>query len=380
MVESISLLMEKLKTDPWRAEVGFSDELKRTMYIGLRFKPGQEDEVTRAFNDWIRKNQPCLFGRIAAKQCAITYCLISEEMLYGSEAEIETRIQEARLRWTQAGFEGKSSNFIIAVLSERLALAVPDESVKSIAIRLCSLYLKEPIQPDRVYLDRIYLEQPGSRKVTWEWLVGVNYFSAQGDGRWWQDHRFPAGIAFSMNSIGHMVKSGKLIKAIHDLEDVMGTALPEYRIPNVDSLDKALELAMHTIYGASEAVSGKATSLIPALPSGSESCPIDLPEFLVNFDHSKYSGFYHTDYTVPSDYFSPDIARPANAMPYDLDFTYLFRKDLSNPDFDRMGEGRRIRLSEVLSAYESEKRARGRATEVRIADVPRLQEALKNRA
>jgi hypothetical protein len=79
--------------------------------------------------------------------------------------------------------------------------------VKELALRLCSLYLLEEVAPDRIFLDEIWLEKPGRDATTWRWHAGVNSFRAQGDGRWWQDHLMPGGIAFSVNSVGHMVKS-----------------------------------------------------------------------------------------------------------------------------------------------------------------------------
>jgi len=387
MSSEIEALMSRIEPDPWRSKTGFSSEMRAALDVTLNSK--SFEEIESALTAWIRKYQPCLFGRIAAKQSAITYCLITEEMLCGDEAKLKNHIRDARRRWTAAGFDGTSSNFVIAVLSRRLAFALPSEAVEKIALRLCTLYLGESIEPDRVYLDRLWLQQPGSQKATWEWVAGVNYFSAQGDGRWWQDHRFPAGMAFSVNSVGHMVKSGKLIQALHDLEEVMGTSLPDYKVPNVDSLEKALELAMATINNASESVSGKATFLVP-LTDGRDDrpeCPVMLPESLSSFDHCGYEGFYHTDYTIPSAYFRPDVKRPVDAEPYQLDFTYLFNKALDNPDYDRMGEGRRIRDSAELATgasgderrYAVAKRLRGVATEVQIADVPRLQDALRPR-
>jgi hypothetical protein len=235
-------------------------------------------------------------------------------------------------------------------------------------------------------LDRLYLEQPGVQTTAWEWVAGVNYFSAQGDGRWWQDHRFPAGIAFSVNSVGHMVKSGKLTLALRDLEEIMGTALPDYKVPNVASLEKALALAMGTIDKASESVSGRATFLVPR-PKGKKGrpeCPMELPDSLSAFDYCGYGGFYHTDYTIPSEYFRPDVNRPTDTEPFRLDFTYLFQDALDNPDYDRMGEGRRIRESGELTGspsrdeqlYPAEKRLRGVETEVQISDIPRLRQAV----
>jgi hypothetical protein len=386
MAETVKELMNALDHDVWRARVGFSPEVQAAIDVTLNSK--SEEDIKSALNGWIRSHQPCLFGRIAAKHSAITYCLIPEEMLCGDEKVLRDHIQRERLGWIRAGWEGKSSNFIIAVLSSRLAFASPSEVVKEIAFRLCSLYLQESIEPDKVYLDRLWLEQPGSQRAAWEWVAGVNYFSAQGDRRWWQDHRFPAGMAFSVNSVGHMVKSGKLTVAFHDLEEIMGTALPDYKVPNVDSLEKALELAMTTINKASESVSGKATFLVrvPEIAKERPGCPVQLPNSLSTFDHCGYEGFYHTDYTIPSEYFRPDIVRPADAEPFQLDFTYLFHDALDNPDHDRMGEGRRIRDSAksakggVGEHYPSGKRLRGVAREVRVADLPRLKEALRLRS
>ncbi|MCU1303458.1 MAG: hypothetical protein JWQ87_3742 [Candidatus Sulfotelmatobacter sp.] len=384
MAGTLASLMNRLERDAWRDITGFSPEMLNAMDVTLG--NSSEDEIKAVLDAWIRKQQPCLFGRIAAKESAITYCLISERMLQGSEDELENHIQKARLEWTCAGFEGKSSNFIIAVLSSKLAYAKPDENVKQIALRLCSLYLQEPIDQDQIYLDRLWLEQSASRKATWEWLAGVNYFSAQGDGRWWQDHRFPAAIAFSTNSVGHMVKSGALASALRELDEKMGTAFVNYKAANVTSLGKALGLAMSTINNASNAVSGKATFLVAPMKVQQErpECPVKLQYPLHTFDYCEYKGFYHTDHTIPSLYFRPEIDRPPDAELLQLDFTYLFDDALDNPDHDRMGTGRRIRSSANLSndafkdeRYRFAKRFRGLETEVQISDAPRLQEALR---
>lgn len=383
MSETIASLMDKLQPDEWRAERGFSDEMSKALDKTLKCGAGKEQELEAILNDWVRHHQPCLFGRIAAKEAAITYCFVTEDQLCGSEVELKDHIQDARLRWSKAGFAGKSSNFIIAVLSRRLAQAVPDKTVQTIAMRLCSRYLQVPVESDRIYLDEIWLRQKASEEVVWEWLAGVNYFSSQGDGRWWQDHRFPAGIAFSANSIGHMVKSGRLARAMHDLEEIMGTASPEFRAPNVHSLEHALEIAMATIHRASEGPSGKATWLLPIEGSSSGSkCPVEISKQLMDFDCSHYHGFYHTDFTIPSEYFRQDILRPRDARPIDLDFTYLYLKDLENPDYDRMGQGRRIMYSEARKGIDRPeagrylKRLSGLETEVRLEDLPRLKKAL----
>jgi len=132
-------------------------------------------------------------------------------------------------------------------------------------------------------------------------------------------------------------------------------------------------------------VSGKATFLVPMEAASGESrpaCPINLSAMLSGFDYCAYKGFYHTDYSIPSEYFLPDVARSKGIEARDLDFTYLFHKDLDNPDHDRMGEGRRIRADERQATgmpnelYPAAKRLRGVETEVLISSAARLREAL----
>ena len=340
-----------------------------------------DDEIIVALDRWLSRYQPCLFGRIAAKAGLIHYCLLRDEDLRRTDAHIKDKIQDERKKWTRLGFEGKASGFVIVLLSSRLNTALPSATIRAIALRVCSLYLLEEIESDQICLDHIYLEQPGSKRTTWEWAAGINYFSAQGDKRWWQDHRIPAGMAFSVNSVGHMVKSGRLAKAYRDLEELMGTAAGDFRNPKVDSLAKALELAMRTIDLASSGPSGRATTLLPLAPDTESMlrCPIELPASLTNKNHCEYEGDYHTDFTVPSEYFRPDVLRPKGMHRHRLDFTYLFNKDVDNPDFDLMGAGRPIRDAELNFQADAQrlKRLRGLEREVLVDDIPRLREALR---
>ncbi len=388
MSTEIARLLERINEDDWRRKTGFSEEVQETLEKVSRPRVSDEDVIT-ALNDWLAKYQPCLFGRIAAKRRLIHYCLLREQELCGPDALIKEKIQDERRTWTRLGFEGKVSGFVIVLLSPGLATAVPSATVKDIGLRICSLYLLDEVETDHACLDRIYLEQPGNERSTWEWATGVNYFSAQGDKRWWQDHRIPAGMAFSVNSVGHMVKSGRLVRAVNDLEEIMGTATGDFRNPKVDSLEKALELAMRTIDLASIAPSGRATTLIP-LPAETPDlpkCPIALPKQLIGRNYCEYLGYYHTDFTIPSEYFQPDVVRPKDSLSHQLDFTYLFDDALDNPDFDLMGAGRRIRDSELASQhtaihsqddYRAFKRLRGIETEVLVDDIPRLREALSS--
>jgi hypothetical protein len=368
MADVLLKLLNEIKVDSWRQEVGFSVDMGPVLDMVLSTELSDE-LVIGHLNEWIARHQPCLFGRIAAKNNLISYCLLRENDLASDEIA-ERKIQDARLTWRRRAMAGEASGFIIVVLSRRLAVGIPNDSVKEIALRLGSLYLREKIAPDLAYVERVRLEQPGARKSIWEWPAGVNYFSAQGDKRWWQDHRFPAGIAFSVNSVGHMVRSGKLKRAMRDLEEIMGTASAEFKNPHVDSLEKALELAMRTIGLSTDAPSGHATSLVPR-PSDCghlPKCPIELPAVLEDKNYCEYLGSYHTDYTVPSEYFLETVERPSHLRVHNLDFTYLFDRSLDNFDFKRMGEGELISEHFITDEDDYRYNKRLRAVGARVQD------------
>jgi hypothetical protein len=377
---SVAHYFSSLEPDDWRKNVGFSPEIESANTC--LFQTRSDAEAAAVLGRWLEKWQPCLFGRIAAKSDALTYCFLTENDLRESDEFISTKIQSKRLEWTRHGFEGRKSGFILLAISPMLVSAVPSPAMLELARRLCFLYLQTDIFTDKIHLDQLYLQKPGSALTTWKWLTGVNYFCAQGDRRWWHDHRIPGGMAFSVNSVGHLVKSGIVAKAMKEMDHQLGGAFEDYPEPKVDSLGKALELAMRTIDMAADAVSGKATELLPS-PIGMTECPVKLSNKVRDKNCYEYKGFYHTDYTLPSEYFSPDIARPAHITPHVLDFTYLFKRDVDNPDFRLLGEGHQIRdltnensLEHANTEDLQMKAAKGEPQEVLIDENERLRVAL----
>lgn len=196
-------------------------------------------------------------------------------------------------------------------------------------------------------------------------------------------------MAFSVNSVGHLVKSGMIANAMEELEKTMGAPEEGYPDTKVDSLDKALEWAMRTIGLASDTISGKATELLPLPADLNElpipQCPVKLSPVVVDKNSCEYLGYYHTDYTIPSEYFLPDVERPPGLKPYSLDLTYLFNKNVDNPDFRLMGEGQQIRdfiiderEMQMLDerSYLQLKRLKGEEEEILISDDERLMRAL----
>jgi hypothetical protein len=382
MLDSVASLVSRLSPDPWRSTVGFSPELHEANQHLFESHIGEERFV-EIVNDWIQKHQPCLFGRIAAKFGFLNHCILTSSDLTASDQHVCDKIQAARTTWTRDAYEGKTSGFIILAVSERIATAVPDDILKQLATRLCSLYLLSNIEPDAVCLDEIFLEMSAHNRHTWRWSAGVNYFAAQGDKRWWQDHRFPGGIAFSINSVGHMVKSAILANALFRLNSEMNVPAEDWLSSRVDSLHKAHLLAMKTIANASVAASGKATELL-ALPEGVHDGAIDVPHSLGGYDWREYLGHYHTDYTVPTEYFRPDVLRPSALEHHILDFTYLFDENVDNPDFINLGDGRLVRQEDIASHAEVDLVPAARTSkmipqEVAVEQQDRLVAALSNR-
>ena len=346
MSQSIAHLLAKLTPDPWRASNAFSADIaeanKRIFEAGTA-----SDVICGVLGEWLGgRHQPCLIGRIAARRNLISYCVLTEQDLEQDDEAISAKIQNARTQWTRDGFVGKKSGFVILAASPTLAFATPDQNLKALAQRLCSLYLQQEVEADRICQDDIFLEKQGDERSTWKWLAGVNYFCANGDGRWWQDHRIPGGLAFSVNSIGHLAKSGALAQEAMNAWVPIDGVPPDSSVATpVNSLNKALEFAMRTILMASDTVSGKATELIPLsdISPARGTCPVGLSSFLSGKDFRSYQSYYNTDFTIPSEYFLPDIIRPSHCRDWKMDLSYLFDASLDNPDYIAMGTGRRIR-------------------------------------
>lgn len=378
MPVDLGALLDNLTEDPWRASTGFSPEIAAANE--QLFAAVDDEAATITIREWIGHHQPCLFGRMAARADLIAFCILREGDLRGDRTALRDKIQGAREKWLALGHEGKKSAFVILVISPQLVQAVPNETVQKIAQEVCGTYLLRDIMPDEIYLDELFLEKPGTKRTTWKWLAGVNYFCAQGDQRWWHDHRIPGGMAFSVNSVGHLVKSGQLSLALKHLDEILGGApeAPENEV--VTSLGKALDLAMRTIGLAADTVSGKATILLPlptSVPPEVPLCPIVLPKLLAGKNHATYKGWYHTDVTVPSDYFHPDVERPATVVEKELDFTYLYHDDIDNPDHLTTGKGRRVRSNADI---QSNPRLPRMVAESAVAkEAPLLQKALASR-
>ena len=265
------------------------------------------EQQIEALNTWLLKYQPCVFGRVAARLNAVTYCILGEDDLRRDDAYVYERIQEARARWKALAYE------VVQALSSlhsspETCLGYAVTTMLQLAQRVCQLYLTaDTIEPDVIYTDNIELEIPLSRgkRSAVMFDVGVNFFAAAADGRWWQDHRIPGGVAFSMNSVGHLVKSGQLHRLLAGVEALVGHSVGDAP-PKLESLPEALRWAMQTISNASQTISGPATTVCYRCPKLSEPdphCPLDLPRSMAGKNYCQYAGWYHTDITLPAENF-----------------------------------------------------------------------------
>jgi hypothetical protein len=163
-----------------------------------------------------------------------------------------------------------------------------------------------------------------------------------------------------MNSIGHMVASearrtamlsaAKNPSAVKSLEKLTLAEAEVIKLSqtSIQTLSHALKYAMHTIQNASYRSSGactwpRATSLMREGPDST--CPFPLiasDSALKTMSWTTYAGWYHTDVTIPSEYFQPEQDRPAAIqVPIALDFSYLHSK--READYKKLAVGELIK-------------------------------------
>lgn len=346
---TISDLIEQLEPDPWRTGNPFSNDMVKC-HEQLFDNGKSRHEKALALSDWLAQYQPCLFGRMEARQRRLPICVLTENDWERGDQEIRSRIARERTAWKRQAFGGNTHGFLIAIVSERVAVARPggpNSPLHRLASRLCELYLGNG-NSDEIIHDDVMLEIASNTNCGGEirkWKVGVNFFSAQGDGRWWKDHRIPGGVAFSMNSVGHMARTraeqslARNPKLIEEFSDVPRERLVYF----------ALLTAMKTIGPPGDGSSTRGTWLAAhgSFEEDKEPPPFDqrTRHFgeLAEFSENRYRGYYHTDHSIPSDYFVEGLWRQEDLkVRDDLYFTYLHSK--ADTDYLSMGLGEVINL------------------------------------
>jgi hypothetical protein len=207
------LLLElKLRgsADRFRSKRPFSSDIAavHAILFDARYKKREKIHVYRK---WLENSQPCVFGKIAAKNKNIFICLLEEsEILRMSRGDEDVRetIQDYRQAWKRHALDGLSSSFIVLLVSKSLAGKEPNAELKEVCRRLMELYMElDHIGDDAFHIQREYVflrQQIGASKSRLlKFSTLPNIFCAQGDQRWWHDHRTPGGIMITSNAIGH---------------------------------------------------------------------------------------------------------------------------------------------------------------------------------
>lgn len=165
---------------------------------------------------WIQKFQPCLFGRLAARQSmgtsaskglAIDIALVEERDLEEGEARVASVIRSCRRTWKDRASRGESSAFLILFNSRKLAYTLPSEELATVCQYLAALYLQEVgiVERDVVYTEAVPLADDDGNWALFKASTQLFYSGAHLMRN--HDRRFPGGVAIVVNGPGHYARS-----------------------------------------------------------------------------------------------------------------------------------------------------------------------------
>lgn len=309
------------RPDALRKRRPFSIDMQAAHALLLSPGLSRADKIVQ-YRRWLSANQPCVFGRRAANNKNVFVCLLEEaeivRMRVGDDDVRET-IQEHRQAWKRYALEGLTSSFVILIVSAALVEKAPGDQLKEICRRVLELYMDlESIPDDTIQSEREYVFLRGGTGRQSEYVrFGTlpNIFAAQGDGRWWHDHRTPAGIMVTSNALGHLIN-------VTARGTAGGVGVADYAA--------ALENAMRTIgnaYRPTTAVGRRALPHCPAtklVADEGAGSPLKQSSPVAQYSAQRYEGFFNTDYLIPSVFFQ-DARDPANIPSYpDLSFGYIW--------------------------------------------------------
>ena len=346
-----SELFARLSGDAWRISHPFNDDMLRANAL-LHNTAATEEEMSECVRLWCLRWQPCQFGKVAASEGRIHFCFLTEQAVSTwSDGEIAEKIVEEKQLWKQrAAFDPirGGHSFVLVVGSPRVAFAMPDQHLRAFSERVLELAGWEPDRRgarrnNTVTSDFLYLRHPSDGSF-YGFRFNVDFFASAGDGRWWHDHRFPGGIAFTANSTGHMIAAREWYRGKNDgrtwaLKQAMLTinnAMPTRGTASADPSEQGRVTWLRSLD-----VEGK------PLVADSK-CPLaKIPLPLEGKDWTRYEGVLHTDHAVREEFFLDREAAPTASKPYLMDFTYLF--DQEYHDFVQFTGGERFTSEDVLA-------------------------------
>lgn len=342
-------LFRRLEGDPWRLANKWNDDILQANAL-LHNTAATEEEMAECLELWCRHNQPCQFGRAAATKSRIHFCFLRDEAVSTwKDEEIAKKIEEERRLWKQRGVsdpENSAHSFVIVVSSPRVAFAAPNQQLREFSDRLLELSGWGPTRKgvrrkNEVTSDYLYLKKPGEDGF-YGFQFNADFFACAADKRWWRDHRFPGGIAFTANSTGHMIR------------------FRDWYESQSESRLWALKQSMFTIANAAQTKAtesadpveqGRVTwlrDLENGKPfAGDAQCPLGkLPRAVDGKDWSRYEGYLHTDHSVREEFFT-GREMPPTTKRHLMDFSYLY--DEQQSDHEDLVRGKRFSEEEVFA-------------------------------
>lgn len=353
-MNTVNDLYTRLKGDRWRTQNPFSDDLRAANEL-LHNSSAFRDELTECLRKWCQFQQPCQFGKIAAKEGRIHFCVLPDEAVaHWSDEDIGQHISADQKLWKQrAAFDiaNATHSFVLVVASPKVALAAPDEHLKEFSNAILGLSgwsigrhrLARPV--NEVSSGYLYLRNP-TDKGLYGFQFNIDFFACAGHGRWWHDHRFPGGIAFTANSLGHMRAYRDWYGKGSDTEWAVLQAMI-----TIDNAEK--EKIVTKDRSKQPDLEGRATWLAPLSPDGQPrvstlASPLaKTPDRLRGKDWTKYEGYLHTDHAIREEFFQDRDIPPNIDRPYVMDFTYIY--DESQQDFVEFSGGKSFRDEEVYA-------------------------------
>jgi hypothetical protein len=286
--------------------------------------PAVDPEVKKArFRQWARRHQPCLFGRLGAKDSAGVHydmCWVDRATLCRGSKWVTRVIQQAREDWKSRASQGLSHGFLIMFNAPELAYAKPGGQLLEACQALCDLFLVEhaPVALDTIYTESVPFQQANGDIVCLRGGINVFYGSAHRTRN--HDRRVPGGILVSVNSPGLLAHS--LVK--RGLAPDLEAALERVRNLAWASIGNG----GHSLgkRGASSCTWHNRDSSRPPDQCPMKHRPTHVPD---DFSSEYYSALYHTDVLLPSNVMSDlrrDVPRETGEIWPKLDFEYISAK------------------------------------------------------
>ena len=342
--QALAELYDLIQADRRRVTHPFSDDIPIANAL-LHNPAAYDDELHQCLRFWCQDQQPCQFGRAAVRDDRIHFCVIREPAIVEwRDDELSDAIGESKRLWKQRAAydpERAAHSFVLVFASPRLAIAAPDANLRAFAERALELtgWTKETRSRRRrntISSDHLYLRNPHDGQF-YGFQFNIDFFACAGDRRWWHDHRFPGGIAFTANSTGHMRFHREWYSGNSASAGEWAVKQAMLTIANAVPTKRYRDLGKSDSQSVSPQDDGCVTWLRETDSDGRPfladvPCPLSkVPNQLEGKDWTRYEGYLHTDHAVREEFFLDRETPPTRSAPYLMDLTYLYDEDA--PDF-----------------------------------------------